>query len=63
MAVPKKKSSVSRRKIRNCFIKEEMRRNIDNYSICTNCNYVKKKHHICSHCGYYKENLIYKDLV
>nr|NP_044793.1 ribosomal protein L32 [Reclinomonas americana]O21281.1 RecName: Full=Large ribosomal subunit protein bL32m; AltName: Full=60S ribosomal protein L32, mitochondrial [Reclinomonas americana]AAD11908.1 ribosomal protein L32 [Reclinomonas americana] len=60
MAVPKRKPSVSRRKIRNVFIRAEMKKNLSNYSICKHCNYVKKKHHICNNCGYYKESLIYK---
>lgn len=62
MAVPKKKSSVSRRKIRNVHVKEEIKKSVQNYSICKNCNYVKKKHHICSNCGYYNDSLIYKSL-
>ncbi|OFX07639.1 MAG: 50S ribosomal protein L32, partial [Alphaproteobacteria bacterium RIFOXYD12_FULL_60_8] len=49
MAVPKKKTSKSKR---------DMRRSHDalkpsNGSECPNCGEVKRSHHVCTACGYY----------
>ncbi len=49
MAVPKRKTSPSRR---------NMRRSHDAlkpvaYSECSNCGEQKRPHHVCSHCGHY----------
>lgn len=49
MAVPKKKTSTSRR---------NMRRSHDGlgaeaYGECPNCGELKRPHHVCSACGYY----------
>jgi large subunit ribosomal protein L32 len=49
MAVPKKKTSPSRR---------NMRRSHDalkaaNYAECPNCGELKRPHHLCQSCGYY----------
>ncbi len=51
MAVPKKKTSKSKR---------GMRRSHDHLSIpafgeCPQCHESKRPHHICPHCGYYKD--------
>lgn len=51
MAVPKKKVSTSKKKIRNTDSSKKIQR-ID-YIICFNCHMIKLKHHICSQCGYY----------
>ena len=49
MAVPKKKTSPSRRGMRRAhdFIVSEA------HSECQNCGELKRPHHVCSHCGYY----------
>lgn len=49
MAVPKKKTSPSRR---------GMRRAHDAIAVpasqeCPNCGELKRPHHVCSHCGFY----------
>ncbi len=49
MAVPKRKTSPSRR---------NMRRSHDAlapaaFQECPNCGELKRPHHVCSHCGYY----------
>jgi len=51
MAVPKKKTSKS---------KKGMRRSHDHLSVpafgeCPQCHESKRPHHICPHCGYYKD--------
>ena len=53
MAVPKRKTSPSRR---------GMRRAHDSLSIaafqeCPNCGELKRPHMVCSHCGYYREDM------
>jgi large subunit ribosomal protein L32 len=50
MAVPKKKTSKSRK---------GMRRSHDgltapSYAECPQCHVMARPHHICAHCGYYK---------
>ena len=50
MAVPKKKTSKSRK---------GMRRSHDgltapSYAECPQCHEMARPHHICGHCGYYK---------
>jgi len=49
MAVPKKKTSPSRRGMRRAHdaISAEA------YSECGNCGELKRPHHVCSHCGFY----------
>jgi large subunit ribosomal protein L32 len=54
MAVPKKKTSPSRK---------GMRRSHDhlktvNVSKCSNCGSQKLSHHVCSSCGHYKGRLV-----
>ena len=51
MAVPKKKTSKS---------KKGMRRSHDSLSVpafgeCPQCHESKRPHHICPHCGFYKD--------
>jgi len=49
MAVPKKKTSPSRRGMRRAHdaISAEA------HNECGNCGELKRPHHVCSHCGYY----------
>nr|YP_007890771.1 ribosomal protein L32 [Seculamonas ecuadoriensis]AGH24466.1 ribosomal protein L32 [Seculamonas ecuadoriensis] len=55
MAVPKKKVSHSRKRIRNSAKKlSEV-----HYIVCPNCSFLKLKHHVCKACGYFKDGLIY----
>lgn len=54
MAVPKKKTSKSKR---------DMRRSHDglkdfNGSVCTNCGATKRSHHVCPVCGWYDDKKI-----
>ncbi len=60
MAVPKRKVTPSRKKIRNTAIIEKIRKSFYNYATCSNCNFIKKKHTICNYCGYYKDSFLYK---
>jgi len=50
MAVPKRKTSVSKRKMRRSH------NSLTNSatSQCPNCGDMMRPHHICPHCGYYK---------
>ena len=46
MAVPKKKVSYSRKRMRN-----SQRKNIKTfYTLCSICNHPKRMHHICQNC-------------
>ncbi len=49
MAVPKKKTSPSRRGMRRAHDAISAEANND----CPNCGELKRPHHVCSHCGYY----------
>jgi large subunit ribosomal protein L32 len=49
MAVPKKKTSVSRRGNRRSH--DSLGKNA--HMECPNCGELKRPHHICSECGYY----------
>jgi large subunit ribosomal protein L32 len=49
MAVPKKKTSKSRRNMRRSH--DALPTNA--YNECANCGEMKRPHHICSSCGYY----------
>jgi large subunit ribosomal protein L32 len=49
MAVPKKKTSKSRRNMRRSH--DALAPNA--YNECANCGEMKRPHHICSSCGYY----------
>ncbi|MCH8312688.1 MAG: 50S ribosomal protein L32 [Nitrospinae bacterium] len=50
MAVPKKRTSKSRRGHRRSHDKLSM----PSFCECTQCHEIKRPHHICAHCGYYK---------
>ena len=60
MAVPKRKISISRKRIRNYPSRVCIVNSTYNYSVCPKCNFIKKKHHLCVSCGYYNENTNYK---
>lgn len=49
MAVPKKKTSPSRRGMRRSH--EALPREAHND--CPNCGELRRPHNVCSHCGYY----------
>jgi ribosomal protein L32 len=53
MAVPKKKVSISRKKIRHTHIKEQIKQSFCHYAKCNECGILKKKHSICVSCGHY----------
>ena len=49
MAVPKKKTSPSRRGMRRSH--DALR--TEAHAECSNCGELKRSHHLCSHCGHY----------
>ncbi len=49
MAVPKKKTSPSRRGMR----RSHDALSAEAHNECGNCGELKRPHHVCSHCGYY----------
>ncbi|MEX0809738.1 MAG: 50S ribosomal protein L32 [Dongiaceae bacterium] len=49
MAVPKKKTSKSRRNMRRAHLALEGSAFIE----CSNCGEVKRPHHVCESCGHY----------
>ncbi|GAN65160.1 50S ribosomal protein L32 [Acetobacter orientalis] len=49
MAVPKRKTSPSRRGMRRSH--EALR--VEAHAECSNCGELKRPHNICSHCGHY----------
>ncbi|MCH4094237.1 MULTISPECIES: 50S ribosomal protein L32 [Acetobacter] len=49
MAVPKRKTSPSRRGMRRSH--EALR--VEAFAECSNCGELKRPHHVCSHCGHY----------
>ena len=49
MAVPKKKTSKSRRNMRRAHHALEPA----TYVECSNCGEMKRPHHLCAACGYY----------
>ncbi|MFL2669391.1 MAG: 50S ribosomal protein L32 [Alphaproteobacteria bacterium] len=51
MAVPKKKTSKSRRNMRRSHHALVG----DAYVECPNCGELKRPHHVCGSCGYYRE--------
>jgi large subunit ribosomal protein L32 len=55
MAVPKKKTSKSRKRMRRShdFLKPIT------CSICNNCGKAKLAHHICTSCGHYKGRYVF----
>lgn len=51
MAVPKKKTSKSKRDMRRAHHALKP----TGYMECTNCGELKRSHHICADCGFYNE--------
>jgi large subunit ribosomal protein L32 len=51
MAVPKKKTSPSRRNMRRSHHALPTAA----YAECPNCGELKRPHHVCPSCGYYRE--------
>jgi len=49
MAVPKRKTSPSRRGMRRSH--EAL--SAEAHAECSNCGELKRPHHVCSHCGHY----------
>ncbi|QDH12985.1 50S ribosomal protein L32 [Formicincola oecophyllae] len=49
MAVPKRKTSPSRRGMRRSH--QALR--VEAHGECGNCGELKRVHHVCSHCGHY----------
>lgn len=49
MAVPKKKTTVSRRNMRRAH--DSLKASA--YAECANCGELKRPHHVCGACGYY----------
>ena len=49
MAVPKKKTSPSRRGMR----RSHDALTVQAYADCSNCGELKRPHNLCSHCGHY----------
>ncbi len=54
MAVPKRKTSKSRRDKRRTHYKAKM----PAISICSHCNEPVRPHNICEKCGYYRERKV-----
>lgn len=52
MAVPKKKTSPSRKGMRAGG--QMAARQPISLSLCSNCGQPKRPHHVCPHCGFYK---------
>jgi large subunit ribosomal protein L32 len=51
MAVPKRKTTPSRRGMRRSH--DALR--LAAHNECANCGELKRPHHVCGHCGYYDE--------
>jgi len=51
MAVPKKKTSKSRRNMRRSHHAVASQARVE----CPNCGELKRPHHVCGHCGHYRE--------
>ncbi len=49
MAVPKRKTSPSRRGMR----RSHQALSVPSFAECGNCGELKRPHHVCSHCGHY----------
>jgi large subunit ribosomal protein L32 len=49
MAVPKRKTSPSRRNMRRSH--HALSKSV--YHECANCGELKRHHHVCGHCGHY----------
>lgn len=55
MAVPKRKTSKSRRNMR----RSHHALKAQNVMECANCGEAKRPHHVCGHCGYYDGRQVY----
>jgi large subunit ribosomal protein L32 len=51
MAVPKKKTSKSKRNMRRAHDALSRSAHVE----CNNCGELKRPHHVCSSCGYYDD--------
>ncbi len=56
MAVPKRKTSKSRRNMR----RSHHRLKAVNMVECSHCGELKRSHHVCGACGYYKERQVFQ---
>jgi large subunit ribosomal protein L32 len=56
MAVPKRKTSPSKRNMR----RSHHRLAPASHEECPNCGEQKRPHHVCGHCGYYKDREVVK---
>jgi large subunit ribosomal protein L32 len=55
MAVPKKKTSTSKRNMR----RSHHAISGENVIECPNCGETKRTHHVCGHCGFYDSRQVY----
>jgi large subunit ribosomal protein L32 len=55
MAVPKRKTSKSRRNMR----RSHHALKAVNAFECTNCGEMKRPHHVCGHCGFYDSRQVF----
>ncbi len=56
MAVPKKKTSISKKKIRHSTWQTKAIKKLSKkatFTKCSNCNWEKLSHRVCPHCGFY----------
>lgn len=56
MAVPKRKTSPSKRNMR----RSHHRLAPAAYAECSNCGELKRPHHVCGSCGHYKDREVVK---
>jgi large subunit ribosomal protein L32 len=59
MAVPKKKTSKSRRNMRRSHDKLPFL----SFDFCPECKFAKRPHHICGKCGWYGKSIVKENLV
>ena len=59
MAVPKRKTTPSKRNMR----RSHRALSITNMMECPNCGELKLGHHVCSSCGYYNKKLVIKNKI
>ena len=53
MAVPKRKTSPSKRGMRRSH--DSLK--VEAFQECPNCGELKRPHTVCTHCGYYREDM------
>jgi large subunit ribosomal protein L32 len=58
MAVPKKKTSKSKRNMRRSHDALSNSAHVE----CTNCGELKRPHHVCASCGYYDDREVVEEL-